>query len=86
MYWLCIWRQEEQEDTNSEKWFPPIVSYYETYVMHIRTMEESKDDSVHFLKEYLINDLRVHIFEVLKKKKKNAFFTHFVCSHLLSKM
>ncbi|KAG1565052.1 hypothetical protein G6F45_006922 [Rhizopus arrhizus] len=57
-WWSFISRQEEQEDTNSEKWFPPIVSYYETYVMHIRTMEESKDDSVHFLKEYLINDLR----------------------------
>jgi hypothetical protein len=36
--------------------------------MHIRTMEESKEDSVHFLKAYLINDLRVHIFEILKKK------------------
>ncbi|KAG1473737.1 hypothetical protein G6F56_000781 [Rhizopus delemar] len=55
-WWSFVSRQIEQ--LGSEKWFPNVVSRYETYVMHVHTKEGSKDDVEHFFGEYLMNDLQ----------------------------
>lgn len=60
-WWSFISKQiERDEDENRpDEWFPDIVSHYETYVMHVYTIEKSTEDVVSFLGKCLTNDLQV---------------------------
>lgn len=69
------------EQLGSEKWFPNVVSRYETYVMHVHTKEGSKDDVEHFFGEYLMNDLQVNKYATRRK----LFLLTILFSRLLNK-
>ncbi|ORE00953.1 hypothetical protein BCV72DRAFT_246293 [Rhizopus microsporus var. microsporus] len=59
-WWSFISKQiERDEDENRpDEWFPDIVSHYETYVMHVYTIEKSTEDVVSFLGKCLTSDLQ----------------------------